>query len=83
LFQLGIVLNTINPVPVNTGYRDADVTDESPEEFEEFQHWLASTAFGQFGRPSDPAFLIGWLATDAGAWVVGQVITSDGGLSLG
>jgi 3-oxoacyl-[acyl-carrier protein] reductase len=32
--------------------------------------------------PDDPARLIGWLCTDAGAWVVGQVLTTDGGFSL-
>ena len=37
---------------------------------------------GRVGRPQDPAHLIGWLATDEGAWVVGQVLTSDGGFSL-
>lgn len=82
LLELGIVLNTINPGPVNTGYLDANATDKSPEEFAELEGWVASTAFGRFGRPTDPASLIGWLATDAGAWIVGQVITSDGGFSL-
>lgn len=83
LLRLGIVLNTINPGPVNTGYLDADVTDKSPEEFRQLEEWTATTAFGRYGRPSDPASLIGWLATDEGAWVVGQVLTSDGGFSLG
>jgi len=82
LLELGIVLNTINPGPVNTGYLDGDTTDKSPEEFAQLQQWIAATAFGRFGRPSDPASLIAWLATDAGAWIVGQVITSDGGFSL-
>lgn len=79
LLQLGIVLNTINPGPVNTGYMDAATTDRPLEGLE--QH-LASTPFGRFGRPEDPANLIGWLASDEGAWVVGQVLTSDGGFSL-
>ncbi|WP_236683534.1 SDR family oxidoreductase [Demequina aurantiaca] len=83
LLKLGIVLNTINPGPVNTGYLDADMTDKSPEEFRQLQEWTATTAFGRFGRPTDSASLIGWLATDEGAWVVGQVLTSDGGFSLG
>jgi 3-oxoacyl-[acyl-carrier protein] reductase len=82
LLELGIVLNTINPGPVNTGYLDGDTTDKSPEEFAQLQQWIAATAFGRFGRPADPASLIAWLATDAGAWIVGQVITSDGGFSL-
>lgn len=83
LLELGIVLNTINPGPVNTGYLDADATDKDPQEFAELEAWRKSTPFGRFGRPADPASLIGWLATDAGAWVVGQVLASDGGFSLG
>ncbi|HWD62932.1 MAG TPA: SDR family oxidoreductase [Humibacter sp.] len=79
LLETGIVLNTINPGPVNTGYLDADTTDRPLEGLTEV---IAGTPFGRFGRPEDPAELIGWLATDAGAWVVGQVITSDGGFSL-
>ncbi|WP_370249834.1 SDR family oxidoreductase [Nocardioides sp.] len=34
---------------------------------------------GRPGRPEDPARLIGWLASDDGAWVVGQVLHSEGG----
>ena len=77
LLELGIVLNTINPGPVNTGYLDAETTDRPLDEIE--QH-LASTPFGRVGRPDDPAALIGWLATQD--WIVGQVITSDGGFTL-
>ncbi|HWS50558.1 MAG TPA: SDR family oxidoreductase [Microbacterium sp.] len=79
LLDLGIVLNTINPGPVNTGYMDPETTDRS---LEALQEYLAATPFGRYGRPEDPAELIGWLATDAGAWVVGQVLTTDGGFGL-
>lgn len=80
LLDLGIILNTIDPGPVNTGYLDPETTDRPLEEAEA---WMRATPFGRFGEPADPARLIGWLATDAGAWVVGQVLTSDGGLGLG
>ncbi|WP_420364459.1 SDR family oxidoreductase [Curtobacterium sp. L3-7] len=79
LLELGIVLNTVNPGPVNTGYMDPETTDRSLEGLDEY---LASTPFGRVGRPEDPAELIAWLSTSAGAWVVGQVLTSDGGFSL-
>ena len=79
LLDLGIILNTINPGPVNTGYMDPDSTDRSLDRLDEF---LAATPFGRFGVPADPAELIAWLATASGSWVVGQVITSDGGFSL-
>ncbi|WP_353827578.1 SDR family oxidoreductase [Agromyces sp. SYSU T0242] len=80
LLELGIILNTIDPGPVNTGYLDPETTDRP---LEELQERLATLPFGRYGRPEDPAELIGWLATPAGAWVVGQVLTSDGGFSLG
>ncbi|GAA1756163.1 SDR family oxidoreductase [Kocuria aegyptia] len=79
LLELGIVLNTINPGPVDTGYLDPGTTDRSLAELEA---WRQTTPFGRWGRPADPARLIGWLATDQGVWVVGQVLTTDGGLGL-
>ncbi|WP_261976496.1 SDR family oxidoreductase [Curtobacterium sp. B8] len=63
----------------NTGYMDPETTDRSLDGLDEY---LASTPFGRVGRPQDPAELIGWLATSSGSWVVGQVLTSDGGFSL-
>ncbi len=80
LLDLGIILNTIDPGPVNTGYLDPETTDRPLEELEE---WMRATPFGRYGEPTDPARLIGWLATPEGAWVVGQVLTSDGGFGLG
>nr|WP_201469219.1 SDR family oxidoreductase [Microbacterium hydrocarbonoxydans] len=79
LLDVGLVLNTVNPGPVNTGYLDADTTDRDLSGVDE---WIAGTPFGRVGRPSDPARLISWLCTDAGSWVVGQVLTTDGGFSL-
>ena len=79
LLALGIILNTVNPGPVNTGYMDPETTDRSLEDLEQY---IASTPFGRVGTPADPAELIGWLATSAGSWVVGQVLTSDGGFGL-
>jgi 3-oxoacyl-[acyl-carrier protein] reductase len=79
LLELGIVLNTINPGPVNTGYMDPNTADRDTSGLDE---WLRSTPFGRVGVPADPASLIGWLSTPEGAWIVGQVLTSDGGFSL-
>ncbi|MEV8273543.1 SDR family oxidoreductase [Microbacterium sp. NPDC077184] len=80
LLELGIVLNTIDPGPVNTGYLDAETTDR---DLEGLDARVAGTPFGRFGRPEDPAALISWLASPEGSWVVGQVISSDGGFPLG
>lgn len=64
----GILLNTVNPGPVNTGY-----LDDAPEEL------LQAFPAGRPGEPDDPARLIGWLVSDDGAWVVGQVLNTEGG----
>ncbi len=67
LIGKGIVLNTINPGPVNTGY-----LDDATELLKRFPQ-------RRFGEPDDPARLIGWLVSDDGGWMVGQVLNSEGG----
>ncbi|WP_432457500.1 SDR family oxidoreductase [Cellulomonas iranensis] len=74
LVDRGILLNTVNPGPVNTGYLDADA---APAEVVEAV--LAHFPGGRFGEPDDPARLIAWLVSDAGRWVVGQVLSTEGG----
>ena len=76
----GIILNTVNPGPVNTGYLDPESTDRPLEGILEY---LRTMPFGRFGAPADPARLIAWLAGSDGRWMVGQVLTSDGGFGLG
>ncbi|SFK43828.1 SDR family oxidoreductase [Cellulomonas sp. KH9] len=76
LIGRGIVLNTVNPGPVNTGYLDVDTADRPPEVLEAV---LAHFPGGRFGEPDDPARLIAWLVSDAGRWVVGQVLSTEGG----
>jgi 3-oxoacyl-[acyl-carrier protein] reductase len=68
LLGQGVLLNTVNPGPVNTGY-----LDNAPHAF--------ADKFPQrrVGEPDDPARLIGWLVSDDGEWVVGQVLNSEGG----
>lgn len=68
LVSKGIVLNTINPGPVNTGYLD----DAPPAVLELFP-------LRRLGEPQDPARLIAWLVSDEGEWMVGQVLNSEGG----
>ena len=79
LMRVGIVLNTVNPGPVNTGYLDPETTDRALDGLDER---FAALPFGRVGRPSDPAELIGWLSSPGGAWIVGEVLTSDGGFRL-
>jgi 3-oxoacyl-[acyl-carrier protein] reductase len=68
LIGKGIVLNTVNPGPVNTGYLD----DAPPALLEAFPQ-------NRLGEPDDPARLIAWLVSNEGRWVVGQVLNSEGG----
>ncbi|MVA76215.1 SDR family oxidoreductase [Auraticoccus sp. F435] len=76
LIERGIVVNAVNPGPVNTGYLDVATTDRDPAVLEQV---LAAFPGGRFGEPDDPARLIAWLVSDDGRWVVGQVIDSEGG----
>lgn len=67
-----ITVNCINPGPVDTGYAD----DES-------RKWVAGRMpMGRWGRPQDTAELVSWLASEAGGWVTGQTLVSDGGWSV-
>lgn len=68
LAEARILLNTVNPGPVNTGYLD-DAPDAVLERF----------PAGRLGRPDDPARLIAWLVSDEGEWMVGQVLHTEGG----
>jgi len=68
LLERGIVLNTINPGPVNTGY-----LDDAPEAL------VDRFPLHRVGEPDDPARLIAWLVSDEGEWVAGQVLSSEGG----
>lgn len=76
LLDRRILLNVVNPGPVDTGYL-------SPEGglFTEAQiaPILERMPLGRFGSPDDPARLVAWLVSDEGRWVVGQVISSEGG----
>ncbi|NLF03988.1 MAG: SDR family oxidoreductase [Actinomycetales bacterium] len=76
LVDRGIVLNTVNPGPVNTGYLDVETADRPPEVLDAV---LAHFPGGRFGEPDDPARLVAWLVSDEGRWVVGQVLSTEGG----
>ncbi|MFD6391720.1 SDR family oxidoreductase [Nocardia sp. NPDC055029] len=76
LIERGIVLNTVNPGPVDTGYLSAATTDRDLGVVEEVR---AAFPRGRVGAPDDPARLIAWLVSDDARWVVGQVIDSEGG----
>lgn len=69
LASLGITVNAVDPGPTDTGWMSA-----------ELERSLAETSpHGRVGAPADVARLVRFLASDAGAWVTGQVIRSRGG----
>ncbi|MGV0423787.1 SDR family oxidoreductase [Corynebacterium sanguinis] len=75
LIEHGIVLNTVNPGPVNSGYLDPGVIFSDADLESAKAHFPGK----QFGEPDDPARLVAWLASDEGRWVVGQVLNTEGG----
>ncbi|MFC4243584.1 SDR family oxidoreductase [Gryllotalpicola reticulitermitis] len=78
LVEHGISLNTVNPGVTNTGYLDPGTTDR-PEALDGLR---AAMPFGRFGEPDDAARLIAWLVGPDGRWMVGEVLSSEGGFRL-
>jgi 3-oxoacyl-[acyl-carrier protein] reductase len=69
LSSRGVTVNAVNPGPTDTGWADPDT-----------HRWVQKRMpFGRWGEPGDAARLIGWLCTDEGRWITGQVINSEGG----
>jgi 3-oxoacyl-[acyl-carrier protein] reductase len=64
-----IVANCINPGPVDTGWADEATRDAISAMFPD-RRW---------GTPDDVAHLVGFLVSDAGAWIRGQVLNAEGG----
>lgn len=69
-----IVANCINPGPVDTGWAVADRGELHGQVADMFPD-------GQWGTPDDVANLVGFLVSDDGAWIRGQVINSEGGFN--
>jgi 3-oxoacyl-[acyl-carrier protein] reductase len=65
----GITVNAINPGPVDTGWPTPELREALLPQF----------PAGRWGRPEDIAPVVAWLASDAAAWVTGQVIDAEGG----
>ena len=76
----GIRCNAISPGWIMTGMADAAFElANNPEAAK--QDALARHAAGRFGAPSDIAGAAVWLASDDAAFVTGQCVTVDGGLT--
>ena len=72
----GITVNAIAP-----GFIDTPMTETLPAERK--QALLANIPLGYLGTPRDIAETVAFLASEEARYITGQVITVDGGISLG
>lgn len=68
LARKGITINAVDPGGTDTGWMSDDLK----------QAITAEMAFGRVGQPEDAARLVLFLASDAGKWIIGQIIHSRG-----
>lgn len=66
-----IIANCINPGPVDTGWAEGD----------SHAHVAAMFPDGRWGAPADIADVVGFLVSDEGAWIRGQVLDVEGGFN--
>lgn len=71
----GIRVNAIAP-----GFIATDMVDAIPEEIQKKN--IEKIPFGRYGTPEEVASVVCMLASDACAYITGQVLVIDGGLSL-
>jgi 3-oxoacyl-[acyl-carrier protein] reductase len=69
LADRGIRANVINPGPIDTGWMTPEIR----------QAGTAQTPAGRLGTPADTSDLVRFLLSDAGGWITGQVLYSNGG----
>jgi 3-oxoacyl-[acyl-carrier protein] reductase len=70
-----ITVNAVAP-----GFITTDMTSELPEEVKEVM--LKEIPLARFGRPEDVAQVVAFLASDASAYMTGQVLRVDGGMVM-
>ena len=69
LANRGIRANVINPGPIDTGWMTPEIRKSATDQ----------TPVGRLGTPADTANLVRFLLSDAGGWITGQILYSNGG----
>ena len=69
--DLGVTANVVNPGPTDTGWM-------TPDEASDLRR---RTPRDRLGVPADCANLVTFLCSEAGGWINGQLLRSDGGFS--
>jgi 3-oxoacyl-[acyl-carrier protein] reductase len=69
----GIRANVINPGPIDTGWMTPQIRDLGTKQ----------TPAGRLGTPQDTGDLVRFLLSDAGSWITGQILYSNGGFKTG
>jgi len=73
----GIRVNCVSGGPVDT-----DALKSFPQYEEAKKEVISKTPAGRIGQPDDLAQVVAFLASPASAWIYGQTLIADGGLSL-
>ncbi len=71
----GVTVNAVAP-----GFIESDMTDALPDELK--ASYLTQIPAGRFGTPHDVAAMVAFLAGDEAAYVTGQTLSVDGGLTM-
>jgi NAD(P)-dependent dehydrogenase (short-subunit alcohol dehydrogenase family) len=79
LARKNIQVNIIAPGPTETIPFKSPYYSEHPQVLADIE---GRTPLGRIGHPEDHIGLAIFLASDESAWITGQVLFSDGGLSL-
>jgi len=67
---------------VSGGLVDTDASRAFPEQEHFWNEVTRRTPAGRIGKPEDLARIVAFLASDEAAWIYGQTLIADGGLSL-
>jgi len=73
LAKRGVRVNAVAP-----GFIQTEMTDVLPQQAKDMA--LAQIPMQRFGQPSDIAKAVAFLASDASAYITGQVLSVDGGM---